>query len=134
MSTSAEATWGHECRQVVGTVEELDALLDRIDDEARRTGRPQDVELTIPGDAGTLGLVVGHERSVLNHVPPNGNPPYMSSVGNEDEDRPFTFFVAGDHHSESHWRHTIPTAEAREAARAFLRTGRHHDRVRPDAA
>ena len=39
----------------------------------------------IAGNAGTLGLVVGHERSVLNHVPPDGNPPYMSSVGDEDE-------------------------------------------------
>jgi Immunity protein Imm1 len=132
MNTSAEAAWGQECREVVGTVDELDALLDRIDDEARRTGRPQDVQLIIPGHAGTLGVVVGHERSVLNHVPPDGNPPYMSSVGNEDEDRPFTFYVAGDRHSESHWRHTIPVAEAREAARTFLLTGRLDDRVRWD--
>jgi Immunity protein Imm1 len=130
MSMATEVTWGSGGRQVVRTVEELDALLDRIDDEARRTGRAQDVQLTGPGDAGTLGVVVGHDRSVLNHVPADGNPPYVISAGEQDEDRPFTFYVAGDHHSEALWRHTIPVAQAREAARTFLLTGRLDDRVR----
>ena len=72
---------------------------------------------------------MGNDRSVLNHVPSNGKPPYMTSHGDDDEDRPFTFYVAGDHHSETSWRHTIPVSTAREAARVFLLTGRLDDRV-----
>jgi hypothetical protein len=85
-----------------------------------------------PGDAGTLTVVVGHDRSVLNHVPADANPPYLSSVGDEDEDRPFTFYVQGDHHSELPWHHPIPVAQAREAARTFLVTGTLDDRLRWD--
>jgi hypothetical protein len=111
-----EASWGTDRHLVVRTVEELDTLLDRIDQEARRTGRPQDVQLTAPGGAGTLGVVVGHDRSLLNHVPANGNPPYLTSRGDEDVERP--------------WRHTIPADRARQAARAFLMTGALDERLR----
>ena len=115
-------------------MEELDALLDRIDAEARRSGLPQAVALTGPGSAGSLTVVVGHDRSVLTHYPAHGDPPYLTSVGDEDEDRPFTFHVQGDHHSELHWRHSLPVAAAREAARAFLLTGELDRRVRRDEA
>ncbi len=46
----------------------------------------------------------------------------------------FTFYVAGDHHSESPWRHTIPTATARRAARVFLIHARLDPPVRWDEA
>ncbi len=124
-----EPTWGGHEHRVDHTTEELDALLDGIDVEARRSGRPQIVQLFAGSDSDTLGIVVGHDRSVLNHVPSDANPPYRTSHGGCDEDRPFTFYVAGDHHSETHWRHTIPARAAREAARVFLLTGRLDDRV-----
>jgi Immunity protein Imm1 len=129
MASVAEARWGTEAVETVETADALDALFARVDAEARRSGLPQDVQLTVAG-AGTLGLVVGHDRSFLNHVPEDGDPPYMISVGDEDEDRPFTFYVEGDHHSEVHWRHTIPAARALEGARFFLATGALDDRLR----
>jgi hypothetical protein len=128
--TSCEVTWGHGRSAMANGPEDLDALLDAIDAKARELGLPQDVMLTRLTGEGSLGVVVGADRSVLNHVPADANPPYMSTIGDQDEDRPFTFYVAGDHHSEVHWRHTVPLAAAREAARHFLLTGRLDERLR----
>ena len=127
---SFEATWGNGGREFIDSVGQLDALLDRIDSEARSDGRPQEVQLSAPEGDGTLGVVLGHERSVLSYVPADGNPPYLTSVGDEDEDRPFTFYAFGNHHSESHWRHTIRADVARQAARTFLLTQSLDSRVR----
>jgi Immunity protein Imm1 len=131
MSRPTKVSWGGGDRDVVNTVEELDALLDRLDAEARRSGFPLDVQLDAGGGSGWLGIVVGHDRSVLNHVPDDANPPYLASSGDEDEDRGFAFRYAGEF-SEVHWRHTIPAELAREAARTFLLTGRLDERVNWD--
>lgn len=114
--------WGLGPRQEVVAEHQLDDLLDRIDADARRDGRPQDVQVSVEG-AGTLGIVVGSEWSVLNHVPADRNPPYMVSVGPDQSDDPVTFFVAGDHHSETLRRNTIGQDEARAAMRHFVATG-----------
>jgi len=95
------ATWAHDQRALLTTVEELDALLDRLARDARAADRPQDVQLTAHGGAGE-----------------------------QDAQRPFTFYVAGDHHSESAWRNTVPAHAARQAAREFLLTGALDPRVR----
>lgn len=125
-------TWGHDKREVVTSIEQLDTLLDRIEAEARRRRRPQLVELAGRDGRGTLGVVVGNDRSLLNHTPADNDPPYLTSRGDEDHDQPFTFYVAGDHHSESHWRNTIAKDAAREATHEFLIKGRLDDRVRWD--
>lgn len=83
---------------------------------------PQDVQVALDA-AGTLGVVVGTDRSVLNHIPSDRNPPYMVSLGNEDRDEPFVFYVAGDQYSEALWRNTISPDAAREAMRHFATTG-----------
>jgi hypothetical protein len=67
--------------------DEVEELLDRIADEARRARRPQDVQVTV-ASAGTLGIVVGADWSVLNHVPMNLDPPYMVSVGDDQGKEP----------------------------------------------
>ncbi|MDP1847220.1 MAG: Imm1 family immunity protein [Solirubrobacteraceae bacterium] len=118
----AVVEWGDEQREEVRTAAELDALLERLATEARAEGRPQDVQLTVEG-AGTLGMVVGDDRSVLNHVPDNLDPPYMVSVGSEVSDEPFVFYVAGDNYSEALHRNTILPPAARAAMRHFLATG-----------
>jgi hypothetical protein len=65
-----------------------------------------------------------------NHVPADGDPPYMTSLGEDEDDRPFTVYVAGDHQSESAWRHTIPAPTVRAAARHFLLTGQLDPEIR----
>ena len=62
------AVWGDGERRVIDTTDQLDALLDEVAAAARHDGRPQDVQLEA-GEAGALGIVVGHERSVLNLFP-----------------------------------------------------------------
>lgn len=130
MARSLEARWGAaQHRAQVGTPDELDALLDRLDEEARRGGRPQDVQLFASDGAGILWLVVGDERSVVGHTPAHLNPPYMISRGDDESAGVFTFYVAGDHHSEALNRNTVPASSARDAALRFLLEGTLDDRI-----
>ncbi len=97
-------------------------MLDRIADAACREGRLQDVQVAVE-NAGTLGIVVGADWSVLNHVPADLDPPYLVSVGNDQSSEPAVFYVAGDHYSET-LRRNIPREAARAAMRHFDATGR----------
>ena len=108
--------WGHDPRYERVSEDELDALLDRIDVEARRLDRPEDVQVTV-NDAGTLGIVLGADWSVLNHVPSHLNPPYLVTVGEDPSNEPVAFYVAGDDYSETLRRNTISADAARAAAR-----------------
>ena len=122
--------WGEGRRAEVATAAELDEALFQADAEARDRRAPQGVELTGPATAGRLSVVVGSDRSFVSHVPADGDPPYMASVGNEDEDRPFTFYVHGHHHTEVAWRNSVTPAEAFAAARHFVLTGELDPRLR----
>ena len=122
VSSMLEIEWGAGPRRQRVAEDQLDALLDRIDDEARRVHRPQDVQVTV-GDAGTLGIVLGADWSVVNHVPSHLNPPYMVTVGADQGDEPVAFYVAGDHLSETLRRNTISPNAARAAMRHFVATG-----------
>ena len=97
--------------------------VDRIADAARRDGRPQDVQVTVE-NTGTLGIVVGADWSVLNHVPADLDPPYKVSVGDDQSSEPVVFYVAGDHFSETLRRNTIrPDDSGRGASVAGTRRG-----------
>jgi hypothetical protein len=115
--------WGNGPRQERVNDDELDALLDRIDAEARRVDRPEDVQVTV-NDAGSLGIVLGADWRVLNHVPPDLNPPYRVTVGNDPSYEPVAFYVARDHYSETLRRNTIGADVARAAMRHFIATGK----------
>lgn len=117
-----DVEWGPGPRQERIEDQQLDDLLDRVDAVARRKCRPQDVQVTVEG-AGTLGIVVGCEWSMLNHVPADRKPPYMVSIGRDPSDDPLTFYVEGDHHTETLRRNTISRDEARTAIRHFVATG-----------
>jgi hypothetical protein len=77
-------------RQARVSEDNVDGMLDRIADAARRDGRPQDVQVTVE-NAGTLGIVVGADWSVLNHVPADLDTPYKVSVGDEQSSEPVVF-------------------------------------------
>ncbi len=114
--------WGRGPQQDRIDETQLDSVLDRVAAEARQQGKPQDVQITVDG-GGTLGIVVGAEWSVLNHVPQDRNPPYMTSVGQDRSDDLLVFYVAGDHYSETLRRNAISPEAARAALRHFVTTG-----------
>ena len=128
-SKVVEVEYGHGPRQARVSEDEVDELLDRIADEARRDGRPQDVQVTVES-AGTLGIVVGADWSMLNHTAANLDPPYMVSVGDDQSKEPVVFYVAGHHYSETLRRNTIRPEAARAAMRHFVATGE----LSPDVA
>jgi Immunity protein Imm1 len=117
-----EVQYGHGARQTRVSEDNVDRMLDRIADAARRDGRPQDVQVTVE-NAGTLGIVVGADWSVLNHVPADLDPPYKVSVGDDQSGEPVVFYAAGDHYSETQRRNTIRPEAARAAMRHFVATG-----------
>jgi len=110
--------WGVEHQGLIETVEALDRLLDAIAGEPL----PQVVQVTRE-HAGTLGIVLGAERSFLHHVPVHLEPPYYVSSGDEDKDEPLVFFLEGAHQTEAPWSATIPDDAARAAMRHFAETG-----------
>jgi hypothetical protein len=113
--------WGHGQREQVATVPELNALLDRIAEDAESRGCP-DAVCCDAGEAGRLDIVVGADWSFLHHVPANGGPPYMVSVGDPSADDVRAFYVYGDHYTEVLGRHTLPPDAARRAVEYFART------------
>jgi hypothetical protein len=110
--------WGAEHQQRVETAEALDELLDAIAAEQL----PQVAQVTRE-HAGTLGIVLGAERSFLHHVPVHLEPPYYASSGDEAKDEPLVFFIDGTHQTEAPWSATIPHDQARAAMRHFAETG-----------
>jgi Immunity protein Imm1 len=111
--------WGTEHQQLIESIDQLDQLLDAI---AAEDTPPQVAQVT-RDHAGTLGIVLGAERSFLHHVPVHVEPPYAASSGDELKDEPFVFYIDGVHHTEAPWSATIPTDAARAAMRHFFRTG-----------
>lgn len=118
----AVVEWGQGERQELQAAADLDALLDRVEAEARVARKPQAVQVTVEG-AGTLGIVVGADRSFLHHVPADQQPPYMVSAGGEGAAVTFVFYVAGDHWTETLRRNTVEPTIARAAVRRFLAHG-----------
>ncbi len=110
--------WGAEHQELIESVEALDRLLDAIAAE----GAPQVAQITRE-HAGTLGIVLGAERSFLHHVPVHLEPPFAASSGDEQRDEPLSFSIDGAQRSEAPWSATIPNDVAREATRHFLLTG-----------
>ena len=121
-SRVVEVEYGQGPRQARVSEDEVDEVLDHVADEARRNRKPQDVQVTVES-AGTLGIVVGADWSVLNHVPATLDPPYRVSVGDDQSNEPVAFYVAGDHYSETLRRNTIEPGAARAAMRHFVSTG-----------
>jgi hypothetical protein len=115
-----KASWGELSEFALGTVEELDRLLDQLQSEHSASPVLVMVEFSASGDSLMIGL--GKEDSVVNFVSGSGNPPYWVSVGNHAEHDLVVFDFMGSH-TEILRRHLIPVSLARHAMRVFVQTG-----------
>ena len=111
--------WGRS-EVAVHSLQELDALVDRLAAEAERD-MPFMVTLARE-DGTTLSIGLGREESTLSHVSADGEPPYHMSRGDLARDEPIEFFSGGEM-TEFAPESAIPAGAAREALRFFYETG-----------
>lgn len=115
-------TWSEQERRVAATVGDVDRVLDELD--RRYRGRdPQLVTVEVNSTRASLAIGIGQDRSVLNYVAGNRDPPYFTSTGDLDVDELITFRFNGAP-SEFPLRNSVPIEVAREATRHFCSTGR----------
>jgi hypothetical protein len=120
--------WNENGSAEIMSVAELDALLDDLASRAEK-GDPFMVELSAEnGDLMSLGL--GQDMSVLSYTPASLDPPYLASVGeeNEENDGVIVFNYAGQE-TEFPLASAVPTSDAREAFRVFFETGALADNI-----
>ena len=98
---------------------DLDALLDTI---ARRADPEHPPIASIETAAGELSIGLGASVSVLCHVPPDGNPPYHTSLGRATTAESVAFYYGG-HYSEFAGRHAVTVEAARQTVREYVTTG-----------
>ena len=78
--------------------------------------------MQISSNDGTLSLGVGGPVSTVNHVPPDGDSPYLICVGGNSSDELFDFYCVG-HHCQFSARNTVANHLARDAASEFAANG-----------
>jgi Immunity protein Imm1 len=110
----------------VGSVQELDALLDRLTVEAE-ADLPFVVVLARE-DGSTLSIGLGSAESVASYVSASWDPPYYISRGDEERTEPVRFIYSGEMTEFPPWS-AIPTEQAREAMRHFFETGELSPRI-----
>jgi hypothetical protein len=118
--------WDASPETTVHTIEDLDQLLDRLQQDCTTAPVLATVKLPSSGDSLSIGL--GRAESVLNFVSGSGDPPYWSSVGEHEEDEAVGFNFMGEL-SEIPLRHLIPLDLARQAVRDFVQTGKLSHKV-----
>jgi hypothetical protein len=104
----------------IGSVQELDDLLDRLTVEAEHD-RPFMVTLARE-DGSTLSIGLGSDESVASYVAGSWDPPYYISRGDPGRAEPIAFHYSGEVTEFAPWS-AIPVAKAREAMRHFFTTG-----------
>jgi Immunity protein Imm1 len=111
--------WGSDREAEIGTVDELDAIVDRLHSEAE--SQPFVVELVAENGA-TLSVGLGRPVTVVNYLAESGDPPYLQSLG-EDATDELVFDYRGDW-SEYPPESAVPVEVGRQALREFFATGR----------
>jgi hypothetical protein len=120
--------WGSATgeRADVGSVDEVDRLLDRLERDALGS-RPFIVELVLP-DVGTMAMGVGFDHTVLSYIPASGDPPYLTSLGANELGDDLDFSCFGEW-TEFPARCAVSTSQGRAAMRQFARDGALTDDV-----
>lgn len=111
---------GPKERSSVRSIEELDELLDRLQEEAAAT-QPFIVELIVPG-AGSLGMGLGLDDTVLSYTPASLDPPYLRSAGPSEHGNDLVFYYYGDW-TEFPRESAIALNSGRAAMRFFFEGG-----------
>lgn len=114
--------WGVANVALPTSVGELDALLDRLSEEAR--AQPFMVDLFVE-DGPSLSIGLGEDVSVANFTSAGGEPPYFQSERREpltDDEDGLVFYYGGEW-SEFPPSRKISIEEARAAMRAFFEHG-----------
>jgi len=118
--------WNENGEAEVGSVAELDALLDELGQEGK--AEPFIVEL-VGEDGGSLAMGVGSPVTVLNYVPASLDPPYQQSKGKAQGGRALTFSYRGEW-SEVPPDSGVPVEDGRAALRQSLETGELPSNIR----
>jgi hypothetical protein len=108
--------WGEGDRRSVATLAELDAVLDELGQASELIL----VEVVSP-NGSSLAICLGGSETFLNYVPADRDPPYLSSVGDQDAEGTIEFQFSGEW-SECPRRHVVPIASGRDAVRHFFQT------------
>lgn len=116
---SLRLEWGENSVREVGSVEELDQVLDEL--EAKARDDPFLVELSRDGD-GSLSMGLGRGLTVLDYVPADLDPPYLQAYAPSAAGGSLWFRFRGEA-SEFPPRAGVPVDAGRRALRHFLRTG-----------
>jgi|SRR5579859_7134066 len=103
------------------SIEEADGALDEIEAICDRSLPP--VVLVDRDQYGCMDIRLGHPMSALHHVPADGNPPYMITIGQNPDDQRETDFWYFTHHTPAIGRHLVDLADARRGMRWFLERG-----------
>jgi Immunity protein Imm1 len=113
-------TWDQN-EVAVHSLQELDALVDRLTEEAERD-TPFMVTLARE-DGATLSIGLGRRESTASYVSGSLDPPYYASRGgSDDEGEPIEFAFSGEITEFPPWS-GVPAEAARKALRHFYETG-----------
>jgi hypothetical protein len=109
-------------QQKAASIQDVERILDKLHaDFAREDPQLVTVELNETGESLAIGL--GRDRSVLNYMSGNKNPPYFTSIGELEADASIEFQFGGEW-SEFPIRSSVPVSIARQAMRHFCATGK----------
>ncbi len=112
--------WNDNEPHSVHSVEELNAMLDKVHAEHAGSGRLVQIENE---NGETLIVGVGVPRSVVTYLPPDGWPSKSSRSERPFDDQETIVFFIGSHYSEMPMNSTVPVELAREAAVLFCERG-----------
>ena len=125
-------TWERDQEKDIGTVEELDATLSSLAEEAKVT-RSIAVELFMDGETG-MCIAVGDDISPVSFYSRRGGPLVVNARGRwgepvvQGKEILFAFSYYGEY-SEVLRQETVPIDVAREAMRIYFQTGKRPDNL-----
>ncbi len=117
----AVISWRDDERLPVDSPADAERTLDSIDVSCDPSRPP--IVLVDRERHGCMDVRLGRPESSLRHVPADGDPPYMVTVGPSPNDRTEVDYWYFGHHTPAIRRNLIPKSEARRCVTSFLEHG-----------